>query len=165
MPKLHIQSGVLQGKVFELVEERISLGRALDNVIHLEEATVSHHHAMLLQENGDYKLRDLNSTNGTRVNGLRITEVRLNSGDQIRFGTVEIRYESEIKKSGQPLPPPRTGVDVSQIGRGVTAAPSGFGSASPFGKKRLGMSVTQWVLAGLGIVTFILLVMLVRKLL
>ena len=76
MPKLHILSGVLEGKVVDLTEERITMGRALDNTIRLEDGTISHHHAMLLLDGPDYKLRDLNSTNGTRVNGMRIVETK-----------------------------------------------------------------------------------------
>ena len=74
MPKLQILSGVLEGKVIDLIEERITVGRAVDNTIRLEDGTVSHHHAVLVLDGSDYKLRDLNSTNGTRVNGLRIVE-------------------------------------------------------------------------------------------
>ncbi len=39
MPKLHILSGVLEGKVYDLMEERITVGRALDNAIRLEDGT------------------------------------------------------------------------------------------------------------------------------
>ena len=85
MPKLHILSGVLEGKIVDLIEERITVGRALDNMIRLEDGTVSHHHAMFLIDGTDFKVRDLNSTNGTRVNGLRIVETKLHNGDQVRF--------------------------------------------------------------------------------
>jgi pSer/pThr/pTyr-binding forkhead associated (FHA) protein len=137
MPKFQILSGVLEGKVIDLIEDRITIGRALDNMIRLEDATCSHHHAMLLSEEGTYKLRDLNSTNGTRVNGMRIVETRLNNGDQVRLGSVEIRYESDVRKSSQPLPPAQTGVDLSQAGAG-SAPPQAFGTSSPFGRKPKG---------------------------
>ena len=105
MPKVHILSGVLEGKVIDLIEERTTVGRALDNMVRLEDGTVSHHHALLVQDGTDYKLRDLNSTNGTRVNGMRIVETKLHNGDQVRIGSVELRYESDLKKASQPLPP------------------------------------------------------------
>jgi hypothetical protein len=152
MSKLHILSGVLEGKIIELVEERITLGRALDNMVRLEDGTVSHHHAMLLLEDGTYKLRDLNSTNGTRVNGMRIVESRLNNGDQVRLGSVEMRFESDTRKSSQPLPPTHTGVDLAQVGTG-SAPPPSFGTSSPFGRKRKGQrSVLVWAVFGLGVV-------------
>jgi len=135
MPKLHILSGVLEGKVYDLIEERITMGRALDNMIRLEDGTVSHHHAMLLLEGSEYKLRDLNSTNGTRVNGMRVVEAKVHNGDQVRLGSVEMRFEADIKKTSQPLPPSSTGVDIAQVGAG-TAPPPSFASASPFGRKK-----------------------------
>jgi pSer/pThr/pTyr-binding forkhead associated (FHA) protein len=135
MPKLQILSGVLEGKVYDLIEERITMGRALDNMIRLEDGTVSHHHAMLLLEGTEYKLRDLNSTNGTRVNGMRIVEAKIHSGDQVRLGSVEMRFEADLKKTSQPLPPSSTGVDITQVGAGTTPPPS-FASASPFGRKK-----------------------------
>jgi pSer/pThr/pTyr-binding forkhead associated (FHA) protein len=150
MPKLHILSGVLEGKAFDLIEERCTVGRALDNMIRLDDGTVSHHHAMFVLDGGQYKLRDLNSTNGTRVNGLRIVETKLNNGDQVRMGSVEMRFEADIKKSSQPLPPMQTGVDLSQLGTG-TAPTTTFGSVSPFGRKRAGeRSPWVWVVLGLG---------------
>lgn len=134
MPKLHILSGVLEGKTFDLLEERVTMGRGTDNIIRLEDGTVSHHHAMIVQEGADFALRDLNSTNGTRVNGLRIVETKLHNGDNVRLGSVEMRYESDTKKASQPLPPAKTGVDLTQVGLGGTKPPT-FSSVSPFGRK------------------------------
>ena len=134
MPKLHIQSGQLEGKVFEMLEERVTVGRALDNTIRMEDGTVSHHHAVFVIDTEGCKLRDLNSTNGTRVNGMRVTETMLNNGDQVRMGSVEMRFESDVKKASQPLPPSQTGVDLSQVGQGGGPPPT-FASASPFGRK------------------------------
>src|SRR5277367_419117 len=113
MPKLHILSGQLEGKVFDLMEERVTIGRGLDNLIRMEDGTMSHHHAMFVLEKDGYKLRDLNSTNGTRG-----AETKLNNGDAVRMGSVEMRFESDIKKASQPLPPTQTGVDITQVGKG-----------------------------------------------
>ena len=157
MPKLLILSGILEGKVFDLLDERVTVGRALDNVIRIEDGTVSSHHALFLTENEGIKLRDLNSTNGTRVNSLRITETLLNNGDAVRMGSVEMRFESDIKKASQPLPPSQTGVDLSQVGKGGGPPPS-FGSSSPFGRKRRGgRDMWMWVVIGLGLVAALVL--------
>ncbi len=134
MPKLHILSGVLEGKTFELLEERITVGRGVDNIIRLEDGTVSHHHAMLVQDGLDYNLRDLNSTNGTRVNGMRVVETKVHHGDAVRLGSVEMRYESDPKKSSQPLPAAKTGVDLTEVGLGGGKPPT-FSSVSPFGRR------------------------------
>lgn len=158
MPKLQILSGILEGKVFDLLDERVTVGRALDNVIRIEDGTVSSHHAMFVLEADGMKLRDLNSTNGTRVNGLRIVETMLNSGDQVRMGSVEMRFESDVKKASQPLPPSQTGVDLSQVGKGDGPPPS-FGTSSPFGRKRHGgRDMWMWAVIGLGVVAALVLV-------
>jgi predicted component of type VI protein secretion system len=151
MPKLQILSGVLEGKVIDLIEERITAGRAADNVIRLEDGTVSHHHAVLVLDGSDYKLRDLNSTNGTRVNGLRIVETKLRNGDAVRLGSVEMRFESDVMQTSQPLPPTQTGVDLSQVGQG-SAPPPTFSSASPFGRKKSTTNPWTWIVIGLGVV-------------
>ncbi len=159
MAKLHILSGQLEGKVFDLLEERVGVGRALDNTIRLEDSTVSHHHAMFVLDGGGYKLRDLNSTNGTRVNTLRVTETRLTNGDQVRMGSVEMRYESDLKKTSQPLPPSQAGVNIAELGKGEGATPT-FGSASPFGRKGRGAGSkgAMWAVLGLGLVAALVLV-------
>jgi hypothetical protein len=154
MAKIHILSGVLEGKVIDLIDERITVGRALDNLIRVDDGTVSHHHAMFLADGNDFKVRDLNSTNGTRVNGLRIVESKLHHGDQVRFGSVEMRYESDVKKASQPLPPTQTGVDLAQVGKGSGGTPPPtFTSASPFGRKqRTESKMWLWVVIGLGLI-------------
>ena len=164
MPKLHILSGILEGKVIDIVEDRVTLGRALDNMIRLEDGTVSHHHAMVLTENGEFKLRDLNSTNGTRVNGMRIVESKLHNGDQVRVGSVEMRFESDAKKTSQPLPPVQTGVDLSQVGSGSTPPPT-FGPASPFSRKKTAQrNPLVWVVLGLGVLALAVLALVAIKL-
>ena len=153
MPKLHILSGQLEGKVFDLLEERVTVGRALDNTIRMEDGTVSHHHAMFVLDGDSYRLRDLNSTNGTRVNTMRITETKLANGDQVRMGSVEMRFESDLKKTSQPLPPSQAGVDIAELGKGG-GPPAAFGSASPFGRKTRGggSKGATWAVVGLGVV-------------
>ena len=94
MPKLHRLSDAPGGTILELVGERITIGRAPDNVVRLEEDTVSQHHALLCIEGGAARLRDLDSTNGTRVNGIHIAETTLKDGDRISIGAVVMRFES-----------------------------------------------------------------------
>ena len=157
MPKLHILSGQLEGKVFDLLEERVTVGRALDNTIRMEDGTISHHHSMFVLEPDGYRLRDLNSTNGTRVNGMRTTDTKLNNGDQVRMGSVEMRYEADIKKVSQPLPPQQVGVDINEVGAGGGAPPT-FTSASPFGRKKRGAGdMWGWAVLGLAVVAVLVL--------
>lgn len=67
----------------------ISIGRADDNVVVLDDASVSGHHAEIKQTENGLVLRDLGSTNGTKVNDLPVTEAVLNDGDTICFGSMK----------------------------------------------------------------------------
>jgi predicted component of type VI protein secretion system len=70
----------------------MTIGRKEDNDIRIENLAVSGHHAKLLTIFDDSFLEDLNSTNGTFVNGQRITKHPLRSGDVITIGKHELRY-------------------------------------------------------------------------
>ena len=90
-----------------LDRDEITIGRREDNLVHLPERNVSRRHARLLQKDGAVLLEDLRSANGTRVNGIRITEaVRLGDGDLVRIGD----YGVALRPDGIPLetPLPRT---------------------------------------------------------
>ena len=89
MPKL-----IISGKPHELVDEAITIGRGPDNTIVVNDPSISTHHAQLLLEGDTYRLKDLDSTNGTRVNGKPVTEAVLRFDDRIRFGAAEARYSS-----------------------------------------------------------------------
>jgi hypothetical protein len=97
--QLHVLTGVLAGQAFSLIDAPITIGRASDNLIFIEEEPVSWHHAVLTPEPDGYVLHDLNSTNGCCVNGRAVTDAVLRNGDVIRVGTFEMRYEAE------PAPP------------------------------------------------------------
>lgn len=102
--KLTVLTGLSSGEVFDLHSERISIGRDLDNRVRLDDKSVSHRHALLMWDQADYKVRDLVSTNGTFVNGERVTETtKLRSGDTLRVGTIQLRYD---RQEGQPKPKP-----------------------------------------------------------
>ena len=72
----------------------ISIGRAEDNMVVLDDASVSGHHAEIEQTENGPVLRDLGSTNGTKVNGLPVSEAVLNDGDQICFGSMEAVFRT-----------------------------------------------------------------------
>lgn len=66
--------------------ETLLLGRAVDCEVVLDDLTVSRRHARLLFRDGAWVLNDLGSTNGTTVNGTRVTRCQLRPGDQLAFG-------------------------------------------------------------------------------
>lgn len=128
MPKLIVTTEA-QGKIgYEFTEELITVGRAPDNMVVIEHTSVSSRHAQLERSGDTYRLKDLESTNGTRVNGVPITETALRFDDRIRFGGVEARFESDVSGS-QPLPEPEA---IGAAPAELSAAPVDFANASPF---------------------------------
>jgi pSer/pThr/pTyr-binding forkhead associated (FHA) protein len=68
------------------------IGRALDNDIVINDASVSRHHASIECRNGGFVVRDLDSRNGTWIEGQRITEAMLSYGNSLRFGDVVFTF-------------------------------------------------------------------------
>jgi pSer/pThr/pTyr-binding forkhead associated (FHA) protein len=73
----------------ELVGDILMIGRAPLNNIVIDNPVVSAQHAMLRKVSDSYWLKDLNSTNGTHINGRLFTDGELKDGDTIRFGFVK----------------------------------------------------------------------------
>ena len=84
---LVIKEGPDKNKSFRLTGRRAIIGRDKSCDIVLSDSGVSRRHAVLEQRRKLYVIRDLNSTNGTFVNGIRITEKVLNQEDEIKLGT------------------------------------------------------------------------------
>ncbi len=161
MSKLVVISEEMKGRTFELTEDRIKVGRLADNQVRLEDKAVSSYHAELLLKGGDYIVHDLNSTNGTRVNGQRIIETRLCHGDMVNFGHLELQYFSSGNSAPQPLPSShRKTVDLTQLAAsGITSRPTSYRSASPYEhKKNNGLKMAlQIAFLVLGLLALILL--------
>ena len=66
----------------------ITMGRKSDNTVVLDDKYVSSHHMKIFKRNNEYVIEDLDSTNGTKVNDIRIeNRVTLRSGDIVKVGT------------------------------------------------------------------------------
>jgi S1-C subfamily serine protease len=92
MSAIHLRflAGPRQGQQLSFAGERIRVGRSRDNDVVLpddaEAPPSSGHHAELVREGRVWRIRDLGSSNGTFVNGARVSEARLSSGDRIGLG-------------------------------------------------------------------------------
>ena len=161
MPKLIVTTEA-QGKIgYEFTEEVITVGRAPDNMIVIEDGSVSSRHAQLERTGETYRLKDLESTNGTRVNGVPITETALRFDDRVRFGAVEARFESDTHGS-QPLPQPE---EIAAAPAELSAAPVDFANASPFPHRKKDRDPTRTaILAAAGVSVLVLLASLVAVL-
>lgn len=94
MAKLVILSEGLAGRIFDVGPEKTSVGRLDDNKICIPEPSVSSHHCELNLKGDEIQVRDLNSTNGTFINGDPVKEGTLKPGQILRLGIIELRYET-----------------------------------------------------------------------
>ncbi len=78
---------------FDLGAPLISIGRASDNDVIVDDPLVSRHHCQLKLQHGAYGLADLGSRNGSFVNGQPVSEIALGPGDRIRIGATEIEFQ------------------------------------------------------------------------
>jgi len=85
----------LDGQVlaeYNMTKERYTLGRLPDNDVRLDNPAVSGHHALIINILNDSFLEDLNSTNGTYVNGKLIKKHALQHGDVVTIGLHHLRF-------------------------------------------------------------------------
>jgi pSer/pThr/pTyr-binding forkhead associated (FHA) protein len=75
-----------------LIKERISIGRGPHNDVVIDHRAVSAEHAVIVTRHGDSYLEDLNSTNGTRINGQPVRRHYLQDGDVIEVAQVTLTY-------------------------------------------------------------------------
>ena len=80
---------------YELDTEEANVGRNPDCQIHLPLCGVSRLHARIFCQNEEYHIEDLDSTNGTYVNGVKIVKCVLRSNDQIEIGQAKIIFVEE----------------------------------------------------------------------
>ncbi len=135
MPRLIIQSSEFEGKIFDLTQTKITVGRLPDNTLHLDHGSVSGHHAELTKVDDDYQIRDLNSTNGTRINGAKVINHKLQRGDTLHIGHIQMCYESESAENLQALPDPDKKIELNPTGQSVR--PPSFVNVSPLGKNEV----------------------------
>jgi two-component system NtrC family sensor kinase len=103
MFSIHIIQGFDQGERLEIGGMNFRIGRDSNNDLQLHDSEVSRFHAEL-QPNGDgMRVVDLESSNGTFVNGERANAVRLRSGDRIQLGKTHIVFKERGSKNGNDL--------------------------------------------------------------
>jgi pSer/pThr/pTyr-binding forkhead associated (FHA) protein len=100
-----------------LVRDEISIGRQEGNLVRLPDRNVSRRHALLIQQDGHFAIEDLNSFNGVRVNGERISgRIGVREGDLIQIGDYDLAIaresgivdvpENRPHPAADPPPPP-----------------------------------------------------------
>ena len=116
MAQLTLQFKDLALKEFELTGQSMTMGREPDNDIVVENLLVSGYHARIDPAGREYILTDLQSKNGTFVNGERVTSTKLKDGDQILVGkhTIVFTLSPEEIQEDQKLTEPTMFIEVAQ---------------------------------------------------
>lgn len=92
MPKMIVSIDEVVIKEVQLTKDRTTLGRRPYNDIVIDNLAVSGEHAVLLMTGGEVFLEDLNSTNGTYINGKAVKKQQLQNGDGIEVGKYKIKF-------------------------------------------------------------------------
>ena len=126
MAKLVLLSAGMTGRTFDLKVDKTTIGRVEDNQFQIAEPSVSSHHCEVLLRGNDVIVKDLSSTNGTFINGEKVTEAPLKPGQILRLGQVEIRLETDAapntpKKLSQTMVMQR-GVSLTELEQGARGA-------------------------------------------
>jgi predicted component of type VI protein secretion system len=170
MAKLVVLNAGMTGRSHELtVDKATTIGRVEDNTFQIAEASVSSHHCEVLVRGSDVVIKDLNSTNGTFINGEKITESVLKPGQTLRLGQIELRLDTPgaptspaAGSAPQVSPAPKKldqtmvmqrGVSLNELEQGSRA--TGFDTTSKAFSKKTNQT-NKWFLIGGLIAIFVL---------
>jgi pSer/pThr/pTyr-binding forkhead associated (FHA) protein len=146
MAKLVILSQGMTGRSHELKVDKTTIGRVDDNTFPIAEASISSHHCEVLVRGTDVVIHDLNSTNGTFINGEKITESVLKPGQTLRLGQIELRLEVDgpaAATSGAApaaTPPAKKAPDTAILQQGVSLTDLEAGARGGFDTKGKGFT-------------------------
>ena len=110
-PRLIAVSGPAAGTTFSLSVGEVSIGRGASNEICVNDNSISRQHCLVKQEDESFKVVDLESYNGTFVNGLPVLEQYLTHGDQLAVGSVLFLFLTEEIDDA----PPQTSVELANV--------------------------------------------------
>jgi pSer/pThr/pTyr-binding forkhead associated (FHA) protein len=167
-PELIIISENEKGKAFPLTSKAYSLGRSSSCDIHFKDPSVSTTHCeLVMTDSGNYIMRDMDSTNGSKVNDKYVKSVELKNGDILRIGKTELLYSLE-KFSPVSGSETKTIIDLANIGDSEPIAPMANVSDIPrsnnaIGKDKLFSKITIYisillVIAIIGLILWLLVI-------
>ena len=110
---LSVQHGPLAGQQFPITQSSVTIGRTASNEIVIDDSEVSRHHVRIAWNGRQFIIEDLGSTNGTFVNGARITSPQpLGKGDSLRLGALDLSFASNLPSA---VPDPITHVSLPAV--------------------------------------------------
>lgn len=177
MAKLVVLTQSMAGRSVDLASERTTIGRVEENNFQISEPSVSSRHCEILLRGNDVVVKDLGSTNGTFINGERITdEGVLKPGQTLRLGNVELKLDtpgapgapaaapSPAPGASAAPPPPKKeaakpttgGVSMKDLeGGGRTVAID----TSVFTKKKKSTNLYFWIGAAVLLIVIVILIL------
>jgi general secretion pathway protein E len=120
MVYLQIETGG-QNRRVTVGESPIQIGRLEGNTLVLEDTLISRRHCIISRAPKGFALQDLNSSNGTYVNGERVAQVLLHTGDIISVGRFQIRFVDESQPAAPAVPPPPPPAPPAALTQGADA--------------------------------------------
>ncbi len=147
MAFIKITTGERKGVRIEIDRDEVTIGRSPASLVHLDNPSVSGRHCVIRREGRRFTLTDLDSTNGTRLNGVRVRQHSLSAKDIITVGDIDLEFDGgDIDNHRDSDIPPTIvhrapATDTQQI---VDAAP-----AAPVFKKRKS-SRGSWLALSIG---------------
>jgi pSer/pThr/pTyr-binding forkhead associated (FHA) protein len=129
---LRVLGGKFQGKLIPLTSRKFLVGREQDCHLRPNNDLVSRHHCVFLTDDYGVRLRDLGSTNGTRVNGELVRSERLlKAGDKITIGKLELEL---VIRTAAPVAAPARPAPQAPVGAGVSAPVGPLGGSDDSGE-------------------------------
>lgn len=154
-PELIIISENEKGKIFPLTSKAHTVGRSGSNDICVQDLTVSSTHCEFVRtDSGSYIMRDMDSTNGSKVNDKYVKSVELKNGDILRIGKTELLYslENSSTVSGAET---KTIIDLANVGDSEPIAPmdnvSGIPKGNTAGKDKFFSKITIYLSIALAV--------------
>ena len=95
MAKISVIENNMPVNSISLTAGTVSIGRAINNDVRIQDSTVSSYHAKIVTFYNASYIEDLGSTNGTFVNGKQVKKQTLKSGDVITLGALSLKVENE----------------------------------------------------------------------
>ena len=131
MPKMIVSIDEVVIKEVQLTKDKTTLGRRPYNDIVIDNLAVSGEHAVLQMTGADVVLEDLNSTNGTYVNGKAVKKQQLQSGDAIEIGKYKIKFVGDnVTEDFDKTTIVKARPVAAPIARSPGGTPSGFPAGS-----------------------------------
>src|ERR1700722_6553631 len=167
MAKLVVLTQSMAGRSVELTAERTTVGRVEENAFQIAEPSVSSRHCEILFRGSDIVVKDLNSTNGTFINGEKISEAVLKPGQTLRLGNIDLRLDTPGAPAAAtpptaPPPSPKKeptkaitgGVSLSDLESGNRNTGT-FDTKSVFTKKKKSKNMVFWIVVAVAILIII----------